>query len=146
MKADIVARDEFEMADRALLNLGHTFGHAVEAWGGYSGAILHGEAVALGMMLAAEFSEKRGLCPADDVARMRRHLGGCGFAIDFAGLKRQTGDTPSAAQLLRFMEQDKKVRSGEMTLILLRGIGEAFVARDVSRDEIGEFLAQRLAG
>lgn len=144
MKAAIVARDEFETGDRALLNLGHTFGHAVEAWAGYSGALLHGEAVALGMVLAAEFSARRGLCEVDTVQRLRSHLMACGFATDFPALRHQVGRTPGVAELLRFMEQDKKVQSGEIMLILLRGIGDAFVARGIGRQEIASFLAERL--
>jgi 3-dehydroquinate synthase len=140
MKAEIVARDELETGDRALLNLGHTFGHAVEAWAGYSGAVLHGEAVALGMVLAAQFSERQGLCGEGVGSRLKAHLGTFGFATDFPALHRQTGRTPSVAQLLTFMEQDKKVKDGEMTFILLRGLGDAFVAPKVPRHAISAFL------
>jgi 3-dehydroquinate synthetase len=145
MKADIVARDEFETGDRALLNLGHTFGHAVEAWAGYSGAVLHGEAVALGMVLAAEFSARQGLCDTAVAERLKAHLKTCGFATDFAAIKAQTGRLPGLAELLHYMEQDKKVQDGQMTFILLRGIGRAFVARNVPREDVAGFLEDRLS-
>ncbi len=145
MKAEIVARDEFEMGDRALLNLGHTFGHAVEAWAGYSGGVLHGEAVALGMVLAAEYSARQGLCGTDVAGRLKTHLDEFGFATDFVALRQQTGSAPSVHEMLTFMEQDKKVRGGAMNLILLRAIGDAFVARNVSRQAIADFLTAHLA-
>jgi 3-dehydroquinate synthase len=145
MKAELVARDEFERGDRALLNLGHTFGHAVEAWAGYSGGLLHGEAVALGMVLAAQFSETEGLCDASVAARLRGHLTGCGFATDFEALRHQMGRTPSLESLLSFMAQDKKMKDGEMTLVLLRAIGDAFVAAKVPRPAIRGFLKAQLS-
>ncbi len=145
MKADIVAGDERETAGRALLNLGHTFGHAVEAWAGYSGAVLHGEAVALGMILAARFSECQGLCGPSVAADLKAHLDRFGFATDFAGLRRQVGKGPDLETLLAFMEQDKKMQDGEMTLILLCGLGEAFVAPKVPRQAIRGFLEKELA-
>ena len=146
MKADIVARDEFETGDRALLNLGHTFGHAVEAWAGYSGEVLHGESVALGMVLAARFSGMQGLCGASVAERIKAHFEALGFAADFAGLYRQVGRMPDLDDLLAYMEQDKKVKDGEMTLILMRGLGEAFVASGVPRATIRTFLTNQLAG
>jgi 3-dehydroquinate synthase len=145
MKADLVSRDEFERGDRALLNLGHTFGHAVEAWGGYSGAVLHGEAVAFGMVLAAQFSAREGFCSPSVAARLESHLRLLGFATDFRALHRQTGRAPSLDELLTFMEQDKKMKDGEMTLILLRAIGDAFVAPKVPRDAVQSFLEAQLA-
>ncbi|MGO9545884.1 MAG: 3-dehydroquinate synthase [Rhodomicrobium sp.] len=145
MKAEIVARDELETGDRALLNLGHTFGHAVEAWAGYSGDVLHGEGVALGMVLAAKFSEAQGLCDASVAQRLEQHLVRCGFATDFNALHAQVGRMPDLQSLMTFMEQDKKVRDGEMTLILLRKMGEAFVAHEVPRETIRTFLEAQLA-
>ncbi len=153
MKANIVARDEFETGDRALLNLGHTFGHAIEAWAGYSGKVLHGEAVALGTVLAAQFSHRQGLCDETVPQRLEAHLANCGFATSLIGtsegnaasLKSQTGSVPTVQELLHFMEQDKKVRNGQMTFILLRAMGQAFVARNVSRQEIGAFLEEQLS-
>ena len=153
MKANIVARDEFETGDRALLNLGHTFGHAIEAWAGYSGKVLHGEAVALGTVLAAQFSHRQGLCDKSVPQRLGAHLANCGFATSLTGtgegnaasLRSQTGAVPTVQELLHFMEQDKKVRNGQMTFILLRAMGQAFVARNVSRQEIGAFLEEQLS-
>lgn len=145
MKAEIVARDELETGDRALLNLGHTFGHAVEAWAGYSGALLHGEAVALGMVLAAKFSEAQRLCGASVAARLKAHFLEIDLPADFESIRAQVGKTPSLQELLAFMEQDKKVTDGQMTLVLLRGLGDAFIARDVPRDAIGAFLQAELS-
>ncbi len=145
MKAEIVARDELETGDRALLNLGHTFGHAVEAWAGYSGDVLHGEGVALGMVLAAEFSQAQGLCGASVASRLKDHLGALGLPADFRGLHAQIGRMPDLSSLMNFMEQDKKVTGGEMTLILMRGLGEAFVAHGVPRTAIRTFLEAQLA-
>ena len=133
MKAEIVSRDEREAGDRALLNLGHTFGHAIEAWAGYSGAVLHGEAVALGMALAGQFSFGQGYCGSEAPARLKAHLGECGLPVSFADLRKQAGRAPTLDELMSFMEQDKKVKDGEMTLVLLRGIGDAFIARNVAQ-------------
>ncbi|MGO9485079.1 MAG: 3-dehydroquinate synthase [Rhodomicrobium sp.] len=144
MKAEIVVRDELETGDRALLNLGHTFGHAVEAWAGYSGTVLHGEGVALGMVLAAKFSQAQGLCGPSVAARLKAHLSEFGLAADFKSLQAQVGRLPTLEELLAFMEQDKKVRDGQLTLVLLRGIGQAFVAHDTPRDAIRDFLQAQL--
>ena len=144
MKAGIVSRDERESGDRALLNLGHTFAHAVEAWAGYSGELLHGEAVALGITLAAQFSFDEGLCGSQVASRLKTHLAGLGLPVSFAEIRRQLGRGPSVDELIGFMEQDKKVKSGEMTLILFRGMGDAFVAPNVKRDRIRAFLQSQL--
>ena len=144
MKAEIVARDELEKGDRALLNLGHTFGHAVEAWAGYSGAVLHGEGVALGMVLAAKFSQAQGLCGPSVAARLKAHLSEFGLPGDFKSLQAEIGRLPTLEELLAFMEQDKKVRDGQLTLVLLRGIGQSFVASDVPRETIRDFLQAQL--
>ena len=144
MKAEIVARDELETGDRALLNLGHTFGHAVEAWAGYSGAVLHGEGVALGMVLAAKFSQTQGLCGPSVAARLKAHLSEFGLPGDFKSLQAEIGRLPTLEELLAFMEQDKKVRDGQLTLVLLRGIGQSFVASDVPRETIRDFLQAQL--
>ncbi|MFN3869635.1 MAG: 3-dehydroquinate synthase [Hyphomicrobiaceae bacterium] len=142
-KADIVVRDEHENGDRALLNLGHTFGHALEAWTGYSDRLLHGEGVAIGMCLAFRFSEARGLCPAGTAARVAAHLAA-------VGLPTRIGDIPGGqadpAELLRLMGQDKKVRDGRLTFILARGIGEAFVTRDVEAADVLAFLSGEIEG
>lgn len=137
-KARVVAADERETGDiRALLNLGHTFGHAYEAEAGYSDTLLHGEAVALGMALAFDVSAARGLCPAADAARVRAHLLAAGFRLSPA----EFGIAASPATLLHHMRQDKKMQAGTLPFILARGIGKAFVARDVPLAEIEAFLS-----
>jgi 3-dehydroquinate synthase len=144
MKAEIVARDERETGDRALLNFGHTFGHAVEAWASYSGELLHGEGVALGMVLAAKFSQARGLCGPSVAQRLKAHLSASGLPADFKALAGQMGRMPSLDELMGYMEQDKKVRDGQLTFVLVKGIGQAFVANDVPRETIRDFLQAQL--
>ena len=138
MKAEIVAEDEREAGRRALLNLGHTFGHALEVEVGYDGgALLHGEAVAVGCALAFRCSARLGLCSADDAARAAR-------AIDAAGLPSridQVAGAPfSVEALIAHMTQDKKAEAGSITLILARAIGDTFIAREVDRAKLKEFL------
>jgi 3-dehydroquinate synthetase len=142
-KAEIVARDETETGDRALLNLGHTFGHALEAWAGYSQRLLHGEAVAIGICLAFGFCREQGLVDDAAVDRVEAHFAGVGLPTRIADIA--GGAPPDADTLVRIMGQDKKVRDGNITLILVRGIGQAFVSRDASADTIRTFLARRLA-
>jgi 3-dehydroquinate synthase len=143
MKAAIVARDERETGDRALLNLGHTFGHAFEAAAGFSGRLLHGEAVALGMALAAEFSARLGVLSPDAVERATRHLAGVGLPVRPADVE---GGVPGADRLMELMFQDKKVKRGKFTFILLRGIGAAYIANDVDPARVRAFLAEKLDG
>lgn len=140
-KAGIVARDEREGGERALLNLGHTFGHALEAAAGYSDRLLHGEAVALGMVLAFQFSAVKGLIPEADVARAVAHLATAGLPTR---LDEVAGGLPDADALIRLMAQDKKIRRGAPTLILVRGIGQAFVATDIDPADVRAFLADKL--
>ena len=140
-KAAIVARDETETGDRALLNLGHTFGHALEAWTGYSDRLLHGEGVAIGMAQAFRFSEELGLCPEGSAARVTRHLKAAGLPTRIADIP---GGKAEAAELLRLMGQDKKVQKGKLTFILVRDIGEAFIARDVPPEKVKDFLAREI--
>jgi 3-dehydroquinate synthase len=142
-KAGIVARDERETGERALLNLGHTFGHALEAGCGFSGRLLHGEAVALGMALALDFSAHRGLTGATEAARVRAHLAAVGLPTH---LKDVSGGVPGIDVLMDLIAQDKKVRRGKLTFILVRGIGQAFVDYDVNAAEVRAFLADKLAG
>ena len=137
-KAAIVARDETETGDRMLLNLGHTFGHALEAWAGYSDRLLHGEAVAIGMAQAFRFSETLGLAPAGVASRVEAHLAVVGLPTRIAHI--QGRDRPDVDTLLRLMAQDKKVRAGRMTFILVRGIGDAFVSREVEAGPLRAFL------
>lgn len=124
MKAELVSIDERETGDRAKLNLGHTFGHALEALTGYSDRILHGEAVAIGCMIAFEVSCRMGLCSEGDMLRVRRHLTSMGMK---SRLSQIPGELPGADRILKAMQQDKKVRMGQLHLVLVNGIGSAFV-------------------
>lgn len=141
-KAGVVARDERETGERALLNLGHTFGHAFEAGAGYSQRLLHGEAVALGCVLAFEFSERQGLVGGNSVARVRAHLAEAGLPTKASEVQ---GGVPDADRLMELIAQDKKVKRGKLTFILARGIGEAFVADDVDPAEIRAFLQEKIS-
>jgi len=141
-KADVVVRDEFETGDRALLNLGHTFGHALEAATGYDGArLVHGEGVAIGMALAHRFSARMNLASPDDAARVEAHLAAVGLPRRIADIE---GDLPGAERLLDYIAQDKKVTRGTLTFILTHGVGRSFVARDVPRSEVLAFLREQL--
>jgi 3-dehydroquinate synthase len=142
MKAAIVARDERETGERALLNLGHTFGHAFEAAAGFSQRLLHGEAIALGMVLAFEFSARKGLVSAADATRAKRHLAEVGLPTMVSQIP---GGAPGIARLMELIAQDKKVKRGTLTFILVRGIGESFIARDVDVAEVHAFLSEKLA-
>ena len=142
MKADIVARDETEQGDRALLNLGHTFCHALEAATGYSQRLLHGEGVAIGCALAFETSSRLGLCSQEDPSRVRAHLKAMGMKTDLADIP---GDLPEADHLIDLMRQDKKVISGTLRFIMARGIGKAFVTSDVDLDVVLGVLSEALA-
>jgi 3-dehydroquinate synthase len=137
MKAEIVAEDEKELGRRALLNLGHTFGHALEAETGYGAALLHGEAVAAGQALAFRFSAAQGLCAGQDAARATA-------AIAAAGLPTRLDEIPGhpfdAGRLVRHMAQDKKAEAGQLTFILARALGDAIVAKDVDADAVRRFL------
>jgi len=142
-KAEIVARDEFETGDRALLNLGHTFGHALEAAVAYDGArLVHGEGVAIGMVLAHRFSARLNQCSPDDAARAEAHLAAVGLPTSIADIP---GELPGAEGLLSYIAQDKKVKRGALTFILTHGIGQSFIARDVPASEVLTFLGDALA-
>ena len=137
-KASIIEADEREeTGKRALLNLGHTFGHALEAFAGYSDRLLHGEAIAIGMRLAFTYSVEQRLCLAEDAASVERHLAAAGLPSKIADIP---GKSPTTGQLLRLMAQDKKVKGGKFALVLVRGIGQAFVERDVQLDRLTDFL------
>ena len=142
MKAEIVLRDETEQGDRALLNLGHTFGHALEAATGYSERLLHGEGVAVGCALAFDLSARLGLCPQEDPSRVAAHLRAMGMMAKLGDIP---GDLPDADGLLDLMAQDKKVIGGQLRFILARRIGDAFVTADVPRDAVRGLLAEALA-
>lgn len=143
MKAGIVARDETEQGERALLNLGHTFCHALESATGYSARLLHGEGVAIGCALAFELSQRLGLCAQEAPSRVRAHLRAMGMKVDLADIP---GDLPDAEGLLALMAQDKKVVDGRLRFILARGIGEAFVADDVDPGAVKAVLEEALRG
>jgi 3-dehydroquinate synthase len=140
-KAGIVARDERETGERALLNLGHTFGHALEAGCGFSDRLLHGEAVALGITLAFEFSVHKGLIAASEAARAAAHLAAVGLPTH---LKDVPGGVPGVDVLMDLIAQDKKVKRGTLTFILVRGIGQAFVENNVDSAEVRAFLDRKL--
>ncbi len=142
MKARIVERDETEEGERALLNLGHTFAHALEAATGYSNRLLHGEAVAIGCALAFELSARLGLCAQEEPSRVRAHLAAMGMRRDLADIP---GEIPGPEGLLALMAQDKKVIDGRLRFILARGIGAAFVAEDVPPEAVRSLLAEALA-
>jgi 3-dehydroquinate synthase len=141
-KAAIVQADEREtLGLRALLNLGHTFGHALEAETGFSDRLLHGEGVALGMILAARFSARRGLLPRASADHIARHFAEIGMISEL----RELGLVCDGQTLVTHMLHDKKMDAGTLPFILLRGIGEAFLAKDVEMDEVAEFLDGELA-
>ncbi|MDM8167118.1 3-dehydroquinate synthase [Roseovarius sp.] len=141
MKAEIVVRDETEQGDRALLNLGHTFCHALEAATGYSDSLLHGEGVVIGCALAFELSARIGLCSQEEPSRVRAHLRDMKMKVDLSDIP---GELPDADGLLDLMAQDKKVVDGKLRFILARGIGEAFVTSDVDRDMVRGLLQEVL--
>ena len=144
-KAAIVAADERESGVRALLNLGHTFGHALEAETGYDGTLLHGEVVAMGMTLAYDFSQTLGLCSGRDCERVRSHLNAIGLPTklgDLAAASSTAGWTADA--LITHMALDKKAENGKMVFVLARAIGDCFINRDVSIDQLRAFLTNAL--
>ncbi|MEH2511718.1 3-dehydroquinate synthase [Nitrobacteraceae bacterium AZCC 1564] len=145
-KAAIVARDERENGERALLNLGHTFGHALEAATGFSDRLFHGEGVSVGMVLAAEFSAEMNMIPAADAERVQRHLAAVGLPTrlqDIAGFQQE--GLADADALMALMAQDKKVKRGRLTFILLENVGRAVIANDVDPSAVREFLVRKLA-
>ena len=139
-KAATVAADEREGGVRALLNLGHTFGHALVAATGFSQRLIHGEGVAIGMALAFDLSVRLGLCPGQDAERVRRHLTRAGLPTRLCDIP---GDLPDADTLIALMGQDKKVVDGKLTFILARGIGEAFITRNVETSPLRALLRER---
>jgi 3-dehydroquinate synthase len=144
-KAAIVARDERETGERALLNLGHTFGHALEAATGFSDRLFHGEGVSIGMVLAAELSAQLGMIAESDAARVKRHLAEVGLPThlqDVAGFGQE--GLADADALMALMAQDKKVRRGRLTFILLKAIGSAVIAPDVEPSVVRDFLKGKL--
>jgi 3-dehydroquinate synthase len=144
-KAAIVTRDERETGERALLNLGHTFGHALEAATGFSDRLFHGEGIAIGMVLASEFSASLGMIGESDAARVKRHLAEVGLPThlqDIAGFGQE--GLADADALMALMAQDKKVRRGKLTFILLEAVGRAVIAKDVDPSRVRNFLQAKL--
>ncbi len=139
-KARIVAEDEKEEGKRALLNLGHTFGHALELQTGYGDSLLHGEAVAIGMVMAFQFSERLGLCPAEDTKRVIVHLQENGLPVSPLDIQPEW----SVDALITAMQQDKKATDGQLNFILVRGIGRAYIAKDVDAGAVHSFLHEIL--
>lgn len=139
MKAEIVAEDETEQGRRALLNLGHTFGHALEAETGYSTELLHGEGVAIGMTLAFSLSAKMGLVSGQDAGRIQAHMRKCGMKASILDIEGAPFDVD---RLLDHMKQDKKVVDDKLTFILARAIGDAFITQDVSAQDVRDTLAE----
>lgn len=142
-KARIVSADEREVGSRALLNLGHTFAHALEAEAAYEGRLLHGEAVAIGMVKAFELSSRLGLCAAGEVVRVRRHIADAGLPTAVASIPGFDAVRPET--LLEHMRQDKKARGGRLTFVLAKGIGHAFIASDVEEEAVVALLGEDLA-
>ncbi|KJC48088.1 3-dehydroquinate synthase [Bradyrhizobium sp. LTSP849] len=145
-KAGVVSRDERETGERALLNLGHTFGHALEAATGFSDRLFHGEGVAIGMTLAAQFSAKLGMIGDADAARVEHHLVEAGLPTrlqDIAGFAQE--GLADADALMALMAQDKKVKRGKLTFILLEAVGRAVIAKDVEPAPVRDFLQEKLA-
>ncbi|HEY4775768.1 MAG TPA: 3-dehydroquinate synthase [Xanthobacteraceae bacterium] len=141
MKAEIVGRDERESGERALLNLGHTFGHALEAAAGFTGRLLHGEAVALGIVLAFAYSARLDLIAPSEAERAALHLAAVGLPTRLAEVR----DTlPGVDRLMDLIAQDKKVRRGKLAFILVRAVGQAFMAPDVDPAHVRAFLAEKL--
>jgi len=136
-KARIVAADEFEAGQRALLNLGHTFGHALEGATGYDGTVLHGEGVAIGMVMAHRFSTRLNLASVDDADRVEHHLRQVGLPTRLADID---AELPGSDGLMDWIAQDKKVKRGQLTFVLTQGIGSAFIADDVPDSEVRSFL------
>jgi 3-dehydroquinate synthase len=140
-KAAIVAADEREAGQRALLNFGHTFGHALEAETGFGDALLHGEAVAIGMIMAFDLSVQLGLCPAEEADRVQRHFAATGLPTSLGG---RVGEDSAPERLLDHMTRDKKVQGGRITFVLVRGIGKAFVSREVPLEDVRRLLRDAL--
>jgi len=140
-KAAIVSEDETEQGARALLNLGHTFGHSLEAKTGFGDALNHGEGISIGMVMAFDLSVRMGICPALDRDRVRDHLQSAGLPVGLHGL---ADDSWSAAELINLMGQDKKVKAGKLTFVLARGIGKSFITDDVDITDVAAVLEDHL--
>lgn len=142
-KAEIVAADEHENGQRALLNLGHTFGHVLEAFTGYSDKLYHGEAVAIGMQLAFDYSVRLGICPADDAMRCQALLTKAGLPFSLKQLSQ--GQSWTADEYIDLMKKDKKSKDDKITLILAKSIGNAYVDNEVDIAPLHQFLTENLS-
>ncbi|HFB2048382.1 MAG: 3-dehydroquinate synthase [Hyphomicrobiaceae bacterium] len=142
IKAEIVAADEKEHGDRALLNFGHTFGHALETWARYSDVLFHGEAVSIGSCLAFKLSEELKYCPSHTTARISAHLKRARLPTEIAEIR--GGIQPDAATLVHLMKQDKKIRDGQLTLIMARDIGQTFVTQEIQHADLVNFLIRQI--
>ncbi len=141
-----MAADERETTDlRALLNLGHTFGHALEAETGFGSDLLHGEAVGAGMAMAFDLSARLGLCPPADAERVRRHLGAVGLPVRLRAIGGDNRRTWTADRLIDHMRGDKKAEAGKLTFVLARGIGRTFVSREVDEAKLRGLLDDAIA-
>ncbi len=141
IKAGVVARDEKESGERALLNLGHTFGHAFEGATGYSDRLIHGEAIAIGMVMAHRFSNRLNHAPLEDAHRVKAHFQALGLPTEINEIN---GEKLEVKQLMELISQDKKVSRGTLTFILTKGIGRSFIAHDVPPSEVEAFLMEEL--
>ncbi len=141
-KADVVQADEREIGQRALLNLGHTFGHALEAEARYDGRLLHGEAVAIGTIMAFDLSARMGLCSHDEVERVEKHFISAGLPTRASYVEPGLNTTPE--RLLNIMSRDKKVSNGKLTFVLVKGVGEAYLSSDVPMDLVRDILKDSL--
>ena len=142
-KADVVQADEKEQGRRALLNLGHTFGHALESEAGYGGILLHGEAVAIGTVMAFDLSYRMGLCAQEELERVEAHFASVGLPTRASFIE---GLSTSVDNLMKVMSHDKKVKDGKMVFVLVNSIGEAFMSSDVSPDLVRDVLEESLGG
>lgn len=140
-KARIVSEDEKESGKRALLNLGHTFGHSLEAEMGYNGTLLHGEAVSIGMVMAFQFSNALGICDVKDVERVANHLSEIGMPVTIDEIKKEL----KVDNLIEHISHDKKTRNGKPVLVMTKGIGHAFIKDDIDKEDLHEFLYQVVA-
>ncbi|HTK83746.1 MAG TPA: 3-dehydroquinate synthase [Patescibacteria group bacterium] len=143
-KAEIVAADETEQGQRALLNLGHTFGHALEAAAGYDGRLLHGEAVAIGMALAFQLSSRLGHCSQDDADRVKKHLSQTGLPVSIGMIQPKLAANDS--ELLNYMLHDKKAAGGRAVFILARGIGKSYIDKNVDMKDVQQVVLHSMKG
>ena len=144
IKAEIVEADEKEKDLRAILNFGHTFGHALEAEAGYNGNLLHGEAVSIGMVMAIELSRNLGHLSGQDAGRAVEYIRNIGLPTNISSIKGSTSWHPDG--LIQHMQHDKKVSNGQLRFVLIRSIGEAYLTADVEKNEVYSVIEKSLSG